>query len=510
MRITKRRSKPGGSANTGNGSAKYPVQCFLITPPKESPTPNPSDFFPDDGVEDVDGQLFDSLQVSDIHGFLSKMESLASWSPVNMQLSTLKSLEQAGLEDDDAGIKQALEVLREKQLAIIQASLGAEEGSRLFETFREKDFTEMFKLLGTLDNDALMKLAKDAAITAEQMKAAFSTACHSQLTPFEKMKFSTHSADYLLERATEESLEMTGPGKHPFSIMATGGFGRKEMQPASDIDFGVIGHDDDMELIRLITDLIFFKLNLARTLFRKLQPPKSGANVGFESDPLWMQSTYSVGPAKVMENSALKGTSEDARIVRSFAGSEHSDPSTLEEQILEARDSSRELVPHWAELKDTLSTYRPVLPEAPCKFNLKTPLLRFLTMSLQKLSLIYSLPPMGSRERVEWLKENRKITPRMAEKLVFSLEVLAGLRQKCHAFYQGEKDDVFLMENSESDNPEGLCPIQGNEFIQLTTATHFLGEFYHELLGFAQRKNPAVLMEMPRIKRGFFRGFLGK
>ncbi|BDD03713.1 DUF294 nucleotidyltransferase-like domain-containing protein [Aureibacter tunicatorum] len=508
MRLNKEKHEEKGVSQYRKGISQEPMQCFKLK--KGQKEEDSLEFFSMKkfmGEEDVDGQLYDALNVQDMQGFIRKLEELASWSPEEMHLSTLRELEKVGSADDDEDIEQALSVLKEKQQEVLEKKLGAEEGSRVFKVFRERNFQEMYDLLGQLDNDSLVKIAKDAQVTAEQMKSTAKSMTAQGMHPLDRMKFVTHASDYFLEKSTEESLQILGESKspkHPFAIMGTGGFGRKEMQPASDIDFGVLGHDSEMDLIRLITDLIFFKLNLARSVFSTFSSPRCGANVGFESDPLWLQSTYSVGPAKVMENSAIKGTSEDARVVKVYEGTQEKDSDAFEKQIEEGRDNSREMVCPWAELKDVLTTYNPVVDTREAKFNIKSPLLRFLTMSLQKLSLVYHLPPMSSKERVDWLMANGKINPKMAEMLMFCMETLCGLRQKCHDFYNGEKDDVLL---HEQEGNHELYTLSQGQYSDLLMSAEFLKVFHGELLSFVQRKDPKVLMEMPK-KSSFFKRFL--
>ncbi|MBA3531776.1 MAG: hypothetical protein H0T73_07655, partial [Ardenticatenales bacterium] len=317
---------------------------------------------------------------------------------------------------------------------------------------------------------------------ATQMARALKTVAETKaMDPEAKMQYITNVGDYILEQVATESMEMMGRPSQGMAVLATGGFGRSETMPSSDLDFGVVGHDEDIGLIREITTLMASKVNLARGILAEQLGLPVGMKAGFEADPLWLQSPTSVEPERVAQSSASKGTVEDARAIKTFAGTER-DGSDLIPRFGVARGAVRDSDVALEALGMAAEQYAP--PGAVSinqQYNIKEPWLRLMGMTFQKLATYFTLHATNTKGRIAELGMMGHLDDKTAEELTAAFDILASIRQSLHSHYKGEKDDFF---SGPHEAPEGVYKLSGEQFKAFSTANGILNTFHAQLAVF--------------------------
>ncbi|HTI27827.1 MAG TPA: DUF294 nucleotidyltransferase-like domain-containing protein, partial [Kutzneria sp.] len=130
-----------------------------------------------------------------------------------------------------------------------------------------------------------------------------------------------NSADRVVAEAVKQAVRMVGAPDHPWSVVAVGSYGRKELGPASDLDFSVVGDvppgSRDHAHLQLIKDTTSDLLNLGRE--HLMADPNERSPHGkslFEADTLWLDTHADARPGPVANTSRrMPGDAPNAGVV---------------------------------------------------------------------------------------------------------------------------------------------------------------------------------------------------
>lgn len=411
---------------------------------------------------------------------------------ITLLINQLKRLAGKG----DKNVDKALRLCRNHRVIRSRGDLALDKAG-LEEVMSVQEFDDLIRDF-PVEYKGLPQLITDAKALSVLMAQRIQSISEQRMSPEEKMQYMTTLGDTIMVQVMHESTELLGLPQYGMAVYATGGFGRGETSPGSDLDFGVVGDDRELLLIRSLTSLMMAKINLARSLMAKALELDGDVKAGLEADPLWLQSPKSVSPTEVVKHSAIKGTPEDARLSAALQGSD-----VLTKEFDTARSQNRDPERLLEGLSEIVYQYEiPKITENEV-YNIKESWIRLMTLSMQKIGGFLSLKATGTLGRFDEMKDKGLLDPILAINLRDAFVTLMGIRQKLHSAYKGEKDEFF----TGSEPPPGLIMLPHETVNELIKATEHLMLFKEKLNVFVRSKGKDGLRAATKVER--FKNFLG-
>ncbi len=307
--------------------------------------------------------------------------------------------------------------------------------------------------------------------------------------------YMTESADSVMGNVVRDSLgQMRTRPARPFAVLAVGGYGRRDMTPAADLDFGLIGDHADQAPLNTLRDLVQSNLNLTRGLL----PPSAhpDAKAPFEPDVMWLSargrdglevSPDNIAAGLLTDGSGMRqGGVHDSRHVPIDLG--YSDEELRAQQDLLDRFGQLRLGMtdpdlERLRLEDAFDSSDAVRPG---QVDLKEAVLRTLTVGMQRLNAIReheafhpgeNPPPhlLGTQERLDALVGSGMLDGDLGRRLGDAFSAGMAIRQRLHREYGGELDKAWMPGGG--DPERGLLPLTSQEARDLTDAAAAVHDF---------------------------------
>ncbi len=427
--------------------------------------------------KDKDGNLLPQFDTNNLDLFQKRLNTLSivEKNPIVFVSDLIQQIKLEAKKDKKA--ERALEMCQITRNVLLRGNPEIND-LQIEDIISLKEFDDLIRDSQIRDQE-LVKLVIQVRELAVGLKNNFAAITMTDMSPAEKMQQITRFGDVVMTQVLQESVELYGKPEHGMAVYATGGFGRAETSPGSDLDFGVMGDDREQGLIRALATLMASKINLARGIMAQQLGLPADVKPGFEADPLWLQSPTSVSPEKVAENSAIKGTTEDARLSAALPGSED-----LIKRFESARITVRDPDIMWTALSDIPTMYGNLRLESNNVFNIKEPWIRLITLSMQKLGGFLGLKATDTINRIQEMIDKKLLDPTLGQALSQAFMILMNIRQTLHAVYGGEKDEFFIGEAP----PPGIEPLSPPLVKDLTSATDTLNQYVARLNMFITTK----------------------
>jgi len=399
-------------------------------------------------VKKAEGQEMEEFDTENLLNFQQALNvlHLTRKNPIFFVSRMIKQLKKT----KPPGYKEALQMCKTTQHVLIRThgSINIDAA----ETIVDSDEFDVFVGDWDTDDNSLVSLFAQAYATAAYINDNMNDILTVQENIDQCIFRLTNMADQIIKRVFFESLEILDIPKNPVAVYAVGSFGRMELMPASDLDFGVIGLDDeDMQLVRNIANLMAIKVNFAREIYSQMQglenscPAKFPA--GFQADPLWLVSRFSITPKMVVLDSLLKGTPQDARFIIQI----NEQVDELQKEFEAERYAK---VPE--EYESELCNIVGILPDSSGigisqVYNIKEKWIRPLTLIMQKLNYIYGLQKGSTIERIEALSERGILPSQLKNCILESFRYVLQTRWKIHARFKVENDNIAFISSDNRD-----------------------------------------------------------
>ena len=463
-------------------------------------------------VKLVDG----NLDTADFDTFRSRVDSIAMEKPRN-PIATLAWLAlrlRLNQSANDPGAAKALEYVQ-----FVRDEKIAELGKHVVELVQLPQFEALVRDL-EIDDQLLGLLAKQARSTADRFREAIGRAtatvgADGNRLPIERLELMTDLCRTAIATVADESMallrELALAPVQPVAVMTGGSFARKEVFPASDLDFGVVGSPDEAPAVMRLLLLMDAKVNIARRLLASDLglPAEKAHNVAFEPDngPFL---TNPPSPKKVAETGvATQNTVADASLLMTGVGTHEGQQSVFNE-FLVARGAKTNPQQTFEEVRARLEEFHP-FNDVHGKVDVKNPLMRLITLTMRDLATYFEVGGSSTVERIDALERAMVLDPGLAAGLRDAFNVLVGLRITLHTEHQVEHDTLV----TQAEVGEHLLTQQ--EFKDLTRANMILTG-YHDALSAFVKGDPNPLAgrsvkekpkQEPETKKGSSGGLFG-
>ncbi|EWM17804.1 putative nucleotidyltransferase substrate binding domain-containing protein [Kutzneria sp. 744] len=276
------------------------------------------------------------------------------------------------------------------------------------------------------------------------------------------------SADNIVGEAAKMAAKMIGEPDHPWSVVAVGSYGRRELGPASDLDFAIIGDvppgSREHQHLQLMQSLTEDMLNLGRERYISKLPRSTGdEKVLFEADTLWLPIHQDARPDAVATRSMSQpsgapnfGVIYDSRVVP-VDGMNHADHGN-HTPAFDAMKATYANVPDNVrhEVRDSLAEQanrRPhEMPAGPA--NIKDQFLRSLTMGTRWLAVHSGITEHSNTiDRVNELERRGVVPSDLAHDVRNAMNDVTAIRQRMHGKFGVENDNYRLPPAQSKWNP---------------------------------------------------------
>ena len=324
----------------------------------------------------------------------------------------------------------------------------------------------------------------------ETMYRSLVSARTTRAAPEDQLAMLSSRARQIVAIVTEQAMNILR-GLHqaplqPIAVIAGGSFARSEVFPQSDLDYGILGSDAEEAAVHRVLYLMNHKLHVARALLaRRLGlSPDQAVHVGFAADvgPLVGRS---VEPRNVAAKSlGQQNTGQDATLVPTAVGSV-ADQERLFGAFQTARGQPGRARGR-AELRARLGEFWP-LREIAGVVDIKSQMLRLLTLSVRDLSTVFVLSQSSTLGRLRELVERDLLDAGLETNLERAYHILAAIRLRLHNAYGYEKDTASVGPR------EGQIELTVEEIADLRFVHLTLARFHAVLESFAASDNPGDL-----------------
>ncbi|MFF2619536.1 EndoU domain-containing protein [Kitasatospora sp. NPDC058046] len=361
---------------------------------------------------------------------------------------------------------------------------------------------EVLRLLAQALRDGLepgaqpmLALLVTVLLAAQQIRDEVPVAAAGE-SPRDLARRLTTFADGILAGAVAWAREsMRGAPTAPYAVVAVAGYGRTDLTPAADLDFGLLGAQADAAWLRSLTNLAAGWLDLARQFL----PVNGSAAAPFQADIMWFNPNLAVfDPEAVLEHALAASADEltpkhgvmhDTRLIELApltgalaAVTSHEGQRELFRRFAQERSGRGDAEVEWAALRESLAGLpRPETLAQVNSVNVKTGLMRQLTVATRHLYAAYRAVAkpdtpwrLSTGERLEELIAGKVLSGPLGRQLVDAYVLGLSLRQRLHQAYGGERDEVATAQVAEP--PNGLERLLPQEQEQLAAAIGVLHE----------------------------------
>ncbi|MFI2751770.1 glycosyltransferase, partial [Kitasatospora sp. NPDC018623] len=430
-------------------------------------------------------------------------------------------------EQEQAGLRAGLDALRE---ALDASGASVEDGQGLgtalqmglfqqaFAALNHDRRVEVLRLLAQALRDGLhvgqqsmMTLLVTSLDAAQRIRHEMPRAAVGQ-SPRALAEELTRFADTVLAGAVSWAREsMRDVPTAPYAVVAVGGYGRTDLTPAADLDFGLLGASEDSARLRSLINLAAGWLDLARAFL----PVNPSATAPFQADTMWFNPNLAIfEPLAVLKSTLAAsaddltpkhGVAYDARLIelRPIPGALATVTSQESQRDLfgtftQARSVSGVTDVEWAALEDALAVLLPPARLAELeKVNVKEAFMRQLTVATRHLYAAWRAElrtdapwRLSTGGRLEELIAANVLPERLGRSLMDAYVLGLGLRQRLHRAYGGERDEVAT--TWVASPPAGMERLLPAEQEQLAAALGALHEWARSLGALRPRLRPTV------------------
>lgn len=394
-------------------------------------------------LKDADGQEMEMFDTENLLLFQQALNVLymTRKNPIVFVSKMIKQLKKA----EDSGCAEALQMCKAARHNLIRTHGGFNIDAA--ETIVDSDEFDVFIGDWDVDDDSLVNLFVQADDTASYINDCMNNMLKAQVKIDQCVSGLTRVADSVINRVFFESMLILGMPQNPVAVYAVGSFGRMELMPASDLDFGVIGLDDaDKELVRNIADLMAIKVNFAREIYSRMQGFQNSSFVGFQADPLWLVCNTSIMPENVVSACLIKGTPQDARLIIQINDNDETLQNKFDiERYTKKSEEFESMLRH-----DAASVFDFGINISQV-YNIKEKWIRPLTLIMQKLNYFYDLRKSSTIERIHALSERGILNSALTNCIVDSFRYVLQTRWKVHSHFKAENDNIAFLSSDAPD-----------------------------------------------------------